>query len=278
MKRYRVLRMDFDMRANILSIHVPETWDPHARTSMLQNQASVREGLRAQYGHLAHEPKLKNFIDLGPEPISIVSFHNTFFRQARDAFVIGSYYPALTATCALGERVLNHLVLAFRDEFQSTAEYRRVYRRDSFDNWDLAIDTLEAWSILLPSTALLFRELRDVRNRALHFNPETEHNTRKIALDAIAIFRAIVEQQFTAFGDKPWFIPNDVGISFVRRAHEDDPFVRRVLLPSCSKVGPKHSVDHGPDGHMIAVDPHEYAVGDVTDEEFIQLFKAGGGR
>jgi hypothetical protein len=73
-----------------------------------------------------------------------VAFHNVFFNQVRDSFVIGSYYPALTAACALGERILNHLVLGLRDSFRTAEEYKRVYRKDSFDNWMIPIDVLEA--------------------------------------------------------------------------------------------------------------------------------------
>jgi len=48
----------------------------------------------------------------------VIAYHNSFLRRVRDAFASGNYYPALTAGCALGERILNHLILDLREEFR----------------------------------------------------------------------------------------------------------------------------------------------------------------
>src|SRR5450759_156894 len=114
MKRYRVTRFGFDTRATLLGTKILETWEPRVRELWLQNHDSILQGLIAQYGAAKHEQKLKNFIEVGAEPISVIAFHHSFLRQARDAFVVGAYYPSLTAACALAERVLNHLILALR--------------------------------------------------------------------------------------------------------------------------------------------------------------------
>ena len=273
MKRYRVLHMDFDVRANLLALEVQDSWDPRIRERYQQNKEHVRQQLRAQYGSQDEEQKARNFLALGAAPFSVIFFHNAFYRQVRDAFILGAYYPALTGVCALGERVLNHVIHLLREDFQHTPEYKQVYRKDSFGKWDLAIKTLENWAVLLPETVNRFRELRDVRNRALHFNPETERDTRDAALSALKLFHGIVENQFAAFGKTPWYIPNDLGISFVRKAHENHPFVARVVLPSCAHVGPAHDLQRTEHGVWTAVDPAEYPERDVSDEEFIELFK-----
>ncbi len=277
MKRYRVLLMDFDTRATILSHPIGEDWEPQVRAQWQQNKAMVAQGLVAQYGPHGQQQKIQNFVDLGAAPFSVVAFHNVFYRQARDAFVMGAYYPALTGVCALGERVLNHLVIKLRDDFQGTDEYKRVHRKDSFDDWEQAIGTLEAWKVLLPEAAGHFRKLKAVRHRAIHFNPETERGARAIALDALKVFHQIVDAQFTAFGDRPWYIRNDTGVSFVRKAAEAEPFVSRVILPSCSLVGPAHKLENA-GGGFVAVDPTEYPDREVSDEEYVELFKESQGR
>src|SRR5690606_10868817 len=129
---------------------------------------------------------------VGPKPLSILAFHNRFLEQIRVAFVVGAYYPALTGACALGERILKYLVLSLRDDFKGSAEYKRVYNKDSFDNWDLALDTLEAWQVLLPEVVKEYRVLRDLRNKAIHFRPEVDRNDRSLALDAIKSLGNIV--------------------------------------------------------------------------------------
>ena len=63
-------------------------------------------------------------------------------------------YPALTGACALGERILNYLILNLRDDFHSTPEYKQVYRKDSFDQWDAPINALASWGVLLPEVAV----------------------------------------------------------------------------------------------------------------------------
>lgn len=278
MKRYRVLLMDFDTRATILSHPIGENWESRALEQWQKNKTMIIQGLVAQYGPAGQQQKIQNFIDLGPAPFSVVAFHNVFFRQARDAFVMGAYYPALTAICALGERVLNHLVIKLRDDFQGTNEYKRVHRKDSFDDWEHAIGTLEAWKVLLPEAADQFRKLKGIRHRAIHFNPETERGTRAIALDAFKVFHQIVDTQFTAFGNRPWYIPDSAGVTFVRKAAEAEPFVSRVILPSCSLVGPAHRLEHRGDGHVVALDPTEYPDREVSDEEYVELFKESQGR
>jgi hypothetical protein len=244
------------------------------RELWLRNHESVLQGLIAQYGATNHEQKLKNFLDVGAEPMSVVAFHNTFFRQARDAFVIGAYYPSLTAVCALAERVLNHLILALREDFRQTPEYKRVFRKDSFDNWNLAIETLAAWEILMPRTVVLLRDLKTVRDRSLHFCPDIEPDCREAALNALRLLHDIVKEQFGAVGDRPWYIQGNVGIAFVRKSQEEVPFVARVILPSCALVGPAHEVRWDKNsGGWVAVDAAAYPDREVTDDEFIELLK-----
>lgn len=142
--------MDFDSRATVLLQDIDEHWAENAKQQWLQNKDIVREQILHQYGVFGHGQKLKNFIDLGSKPFSVLAFHNTFLANCREAFTIGAYYPALTGTCALGERILNHLILLLREDYKDTPEYKQVYRKHSFDNWKLATNTLLAWNVLLP--------------------------------------------------------------------------------------------------------------------------------
>lgn len=63
-----------------------------------------------------------------------------------------------------------------------------MYRKNSFDNWDLAINTLESWNVLLPEAVATFRELKTVRNHSIHFNPETDKNYKEAALNSTLLF------------------------------------------------------------------------------------------
>jgi hypothetical protein len=183
--------------------------------------------------------------------------------------MIGSYYPALTAACALGERILNHLVLALRDNFKSTSQYKSVYNKQSFDDWDLAIDTLEAWGVLLPAAVEAFRSLKSERHRAIHFRPETDQDDRSLALSALQSLAKVIQEQFSGFGTQPWFIPGARGESFIAKAAERQPFVSKIYLPNCALVGPRHRIEFR--GNQILVHDEEYPARDVTDEEFLEM-------
>ena len=156
MKRYRVIFIDFDSRAVSLTREINPDWEQEVQELHRKNKSSVQQSIICEYGAIGYEQKIIDFRDAGIIPFSVISFHNRFFKQVRDSFVIGAYYPALTSACALGERILNHLILGLRDSFRASPEYKQVYRKDSFDNWAIAIDILEAWSIWVPGIAIKY--------------------------------------------------------------------------------------------------------------------------
>lgn len=270
MKRYRVLAYDLDTRARILKIEIKDDWEDRDKELWRNNKTSIKEGLIAEYGAVRAFEKIDNFVALDVYPISLIAFHNKFLRQVRSAYVIGSYYSALTGACALGERILNHLILRLRNYYKTTEEYKKIYRKDSFDNWDLAINTLESWGVLLPDVVVSFRELKEIRNKSIHFNPETDTNDKELALNAIAKLQDIVSGQFSGFGSQPWFILGTRGACYIKKDSESVPYVREIVIPNCVKVGHLHKLDHGPNGWVV-YDNYDYAEIEITDERFVEL-------
>lgn len=268
MKRYRISLSDFDTRVRVFD-PIPNEWEEQAKMVCRQNQARAIQQLQAEHGVGNFGKKFQNFMELGAKPFSVVAFHNQFYAQARSAFVQCHYYPALTAVCALGERVLNHLILGLRDSYKASKCYKYVYRKESFDNWDIAIDALHEWEVLTENAVNSFRALSQLRNQAIHFNLETEENVRRDALKALMTFGQILESQFSSFGVLPWLFtpPGEV---YIKKEWEDMPFVRLVYLPNATLVGYKHRVvnilpwkfEDDASGYVDAV---------VTDEEFTNL-------
>ena len=179
MKRYRIYFQDFDSRANLLNWKIEDFWDENLKKLHRESKKAVREGLIEQFGAASHEIKERNFIDFGAVPMSVLAYHNRFFRQIQNAFVVGGYYPALTGACSLGERILNHLVLALRNSYKATPEYKRVWNKESFDDWTLPIDTLRAWGVFRPEVVDVFMKFRQIRNNAIHFRAETDLEDRQ---------------------------------------------------------------------------------------------------
>jgi hypothetical protein len=270
MRRYRVLGFDWDSTPRVFSMVIDPTWDLEIRRLWTENRLKAEEEVAQRFGVNNIARKI-DYIDLGPAPFSVASFHSTFLKQIRDSFVAGAYYPALTASCALGERLLNYLVLNLRCDYTSRPEYKLVHGKDSFDDWNRVIEILTSWSILTSEVSEMFSSLAQIRNRSLHFSPSTDTNARSEALAAIHLLSQIIERQF-AGGEKPWFIPETAGGFFIRKSWEADPFVKLVYLPRSSLVGPRHHLDH--ENGLWKVFDETYEEGEISDEEFAALYRA----
>ena len=255
-----------------LAEDIQDSGDDCVKQNHPEARQRVIEMVKHEYGEHLADAKVQNFADLGGYPFSVVSYHTDFLVQIRRSFVGFGYYPALTGACALGERILNHLLLRLRDHYRNRPEYKRVCRKGSFDEWSRAIDVLECWNVLLPESAALFRELHKLRNEVIHFRPELESDTRTPALRAIRLVKDIVGAQFAAIGVQPWFIRGTPGESYIKKEAEDWPFVRQFYLPACEYVGPYHEVTEIMPYEPIRVaDRHVYEERDISDEEFVAL-------
>lgn len=270
-RRHLSYTMDFDSRARLFEEPSPD-WPEESRRLHLEARERARIGFAREFGSDDLDRKISDFIALGSKPFSVLAYHNLFFHQARRAFVMGDYYPALVSACALGERVLNHMILDLRSYYQNTPEYRRVYRQSSFDNWRVPIETLVAWNVLRADAVAEFQSLMTLRHRSIHFNVSTYATLREDALAALQHMREIIDQQFTAFGDRPWFISGTRGQIFIKRRWEEDPFIKTYYLPTCPFVGPYFAIsfEHGLRYH----DHYDYGDGEWTDEEFAAAFEA----
>lgn len=279
MRRYRVLSFDFDTRAQSLIMEIRDDWDPKVKENHLQNRLEIIKSIEKEYGEMRLDEKIANFRDLGSKPVSIFAYHNAFLHQIRNSFIIGAYYPALTAACALGERILNHLVLKLREDFRHTPEYKRVYSKESFDNWDIPISVLGAWEVLLPEVVKSFRKLNQIRNRTIHFDPGIDADVRTPALEAIHTLEAIIGQQFSAFGPRPWFITGVPGEIYIKKEWEKHPFVARIYLPNCCLLSPYHHLDFDRKNlQFIPIEENEVENREITDDEFVVLRRASNGK
>lgn len=271
-RRHLSYTLDFDTRAFLFVEEPGPGWSEEAKQLHLENRKKVRRGLEVQFGKEALDRKVADFVAIKSKPFSILAYHNQFFDQVRKAFVLGSYYPALVGACALGERILNHMILDLRSAYSATPEFRRVHRKDSFDDWRVPIATLEAWGVLLPEAVTEFSALMMLRHRSIHFNVSTYATLREDALAAILHLREIIETQFGAFGSKPWLIPGTAGLMFIRKDWEDHPFIRAYHARSCPFVGPYVAISFEQGLHYI--DHNDYGSGDWSDEEFATVYSA----
>jgi hypothetical protein len=90
-----------------LETKVEDSSDADVVEQWQRNQALMRQQLLVEVGPADGQRKINDFMALEAAPWSVVAQHTHFLHQTRISFVAGAYYPCLTASGALGERILN---------------------------------------------------------------------------------------------------------------------------------------------------------------------------
>lgn len=63
------------------------------------------------------------------------------------SFATGAHCASLVAAGALGERILNQLVISLRSDYHSHPATARVANKDSFQNWHTMLSALGEWGV-----------------------------------------------------------------------------------------------------------------------------------
>src|SRR5258708_40181962 len=110
LRRYRLMPVAFNAGHHSLEPSDP-TWDPHVKRLHDQNRDAMVEHLRYIHGEANLDGVIENIRDLGSDPWSTIGWHIQLWLEVRHAFVSGAYFPAAVGAGALGERILNHLLI-----------------------------------------------------------------------------------------------------------------------------------------------------------------------
>ncbi|WP_439658209.1 hypothetical protein ACSHWB_38325 [Lentzea sp. HUAS TT2] len=269
--------MQFDTRAQILTTEIGADWDPLVRQQWLENRHQLRAGLIHEFGNHDHERKIADFVSIKAAPWSIIDEHNAFLQQIRNCFTHGSYYPALVGACALGERILNALVIRLRGDFAGHPATVQVENQATVSDWVKCIVALFEWGVIGDPTATQFNTLRKLRNRSIHYGTHLSgSDARDDALNAVLLIQGCIETLFSPFGTPPRFIAGTPGVSFISLVGEQEPLVKRFFLPNCALVSPNFEMRPAP-GDEFAFQvfddggyQEEYYT--LTDEEFSQHY------
>lgn len=278
-KRYTPIAHSFDTRASMLVTEIQDHWEPQVQEQWRETHKGVRESIVHEYGVADFEEKIQNFVDLGAAPWSVLGLHNLHLKQVRDAFVSKSYYPALVGASGLGERILNHLVLALRDEYSEHEATRHVSKKESIDDWNKCVKALSGWGVFDVETGRDYLALMRMRHGAVHYRPELDFDdAREPALEAVKLLCSLVERVFNSIGKDGHYFAGPIGRAYVRLDSESDPFVRQFILPACALVSPRFRfvANSGSPGGFDAYDDPELGKGEqpLTDLEFAEPARA----
>lgn len=241
-RRYLPLLFTFDTRNRFLdSEDQDHEWEPDIRKQWQDNRRQVIVGLVNEHGPADFETKFTDYRALGVAPMSIAALHNRFMAQIRSAFVAGAYYPALVGAGALGERMLNQLVVVMRDDYQGhPATTEEIANRKSFTKWGQCTEALAGWGVLSDELVDQFRRLEKLRHRAVHYNRGLDStDARDAAVAAIRLIQDIIEELFPPLGGPPRFIAGTTGHAYLTLDAETQALIRHFYLPASVLVSPR---------------------------------------
>jgi hypothetical protein len=266
-RRYRPVQYTFDTRMRFLEVKIEDDWEPAVIEQWKKHQEQVQQGILAQFGPINGERKIEDFMELEAAPFSVIAQHTEFLHQTRLSFVAGAYYPCLTASGALGERILNQLIVTMRADFPKS---RKVTVPQSFDDWDSAVGILrDDWGALDTETAKAFLKLKKLRNNAVHYSPDLDGtNARTQALEATTVLQGIITALFSPIGPSPWLLNGVPGEFYIARDKEAHPVVKHFFIPASVLISPNHTWLPGDS----VVDDETYQLtrpDDLTDDAFI---------
>lgn len=258
MKRYRWLDFYIDTQRNFIKIPGVSQAEKSREIFRFAEQIAV------EYGSGQLQSKLDRWLQISPPSLCVPIEYHELLREVEGAYVRGDYYPALTAACCLGERILNHLVLELRDHFKSSSHYKKVYRKGSIDKWEDAIEILKDWKCINDEQAKLFFDLLELRNPSVHFGKVQERAA--MSAKALNITYKITRSLFSESNPRFLFANGEI---YIKKEFETDPLTIHFIKPHCHYVGYLHDIKNI-NGQNTIVDDHGYSEGEISDTEFIE--------
>jgi hypothetical protein len=233
-------------------------------------QAQERENMKGllipAHGANRIDEKVDRYFSFKPPDFVIETEFHPMLREVQDAYVSSYYYPSLTGACCIAERILNLLMLRLRDYHKSSRWYKKIYNKNSFDNWDLCIKVLRDWGILSAGLSDTFDELKEIRHQSIHFQDLPDLEARSI--NALKEVMKVTDSLFGMRADVLFMH----GHFFIKKEKEADPLVREFYIPRSHYVGYRYRIENR-NGQATIVDNDVYEDQEVTDEEFVQLLK-----
>jgi hypothetical protein len=253
MKRYRATNFFIDC---IRNVPVPQ---------------EIKQHVASRYGDLNLEEKFKRYMSFKPPSLRVITEYHDLLQEIEDSFVYGLYYPALTSSCCLGERIFNILLIRLRDYYKTSEHYKHIYRKESFDDWSKSVKILCDWNVIASDDIKTkYAELEGIRHEVIHFNRLEDIEAKSI--NALRIIYDITTY-FFAVGHRDdiyFWAPGEI---YVKKIAEQNPFVREMIIPHCILTGYGHRVETVNGQHVLR-DEAIYECKEISDEEFIGLRKS----
>lgn len=191
--------------------------------------------LKRKWGESDIADKIDRFKKLNINFIGVPDESDKLMQEIVSCYCCEYYYPAMTGAGALGERILNRLILKTRQYFKGHEYYNQVKSKNSFANWDISIKALTKWGVISSEVAENFNKLNRFRNKTIHY--ENNFYFSANAAEMISCVSKIVDLQFNYCKRNDilhvFVVPGEI---FVRSDKLYDAFVREFIIPNCINV------------------------------------------
>ncbi len=116
---------DLDRRYRLTSFYVDSRRGLFRQESGVGRQYAENQqaALREELGSLNFDEKCKRWLEIDYPPIGLIDEYPTKIAEIINSYSMGNWYPAVTSSCCLAERILNRLVLRCREHFKGHPKY-----------------------------------------------------------------------------------------------------------------------------------------------------------
>lgn len=259
---------DLDRRYRLAGSYVDTRRRVYCLPGFEDYGAKLIDQLKFELGPSDFERKFDRWKKIDYPSLGLIDEYLDKIHQIINAYCVGYSYPAVTASCCLAERVLNRLVLMTREHFRSHPQYKRIHRKESFDDWERMLSLILEWKLVPHRAIELFRDLMPIRHQSIHYR--AEHDFEAVAHIVINKLIAAITEVFGVTNREDIYLVFDVpGEVWVRSAAERLPFVKEFVLPHCYYAHAVHDVDL----ENKKIIERLGKTGPLTDEEFVELRK-----
>jgi len=259
---------DLDRRYRLVGFYVDTRRRLYSLQGLEDDALKLTDQLKAELGTHEFERKFDRWKQIDYPPLGLIDEYPDKIRQIINTYCVGYSYPAVTASCCLAERVLNRLVLKTRDHFKTHSEYKKIRRKDSFDDWERMLSLISEWELVPKRAIELFRDLMPIRHQSVHYREG--YDFEEVAPIVINNLIAAIAEVFGVINRKDIYLVFDVpGEVWVRSDAERLPFVKEFVLPHCYRAHAVHDVDI----QSRKINERLGKTGPLTDEEFVELRK-----
>lgn len=264
-----ILCPNLDRRYRLMNFFIDTTRNMFLNLALQKEANEYKDHMRLILGENDFNQKFERWLKIEYPPIGLIEEYPEKIQEIINAYSSGYYYSAVTAACCLAERILNRLIIKTRIHFKSFPHYKKVYNKQSFDDWDRMLKIISDWQLISSKAIDIMKEIKPIRHQTIHYTEA--YDFESVAPAVINKLIAAITEIFGVMNRKDIYLVFDIpGEVWVRSKAEELPFVKEFVLPHCYYAHAVHTIDSGSQRIIERLGK----TGKLSDDEFVNLRKS----